>query len=299
MAIYTVNGKTKSEDLGRTYIHEHLHIDLSGVKQDEDAKFDDVEAVITELANSQIQSLVEVTNIGMGRDVETLRRISQTTGVNVIASTGCYKEPFIPAEMYQLSEGEIAEIFIREIEEGMDGTGVKAHIIGEVGTSKNEITPMEMRMLKASILTQLETGHPIFTHTTLGTMALEQLDLFAQYKVDPGKILIGHLDLNCNRDYHLKIADRGCYLGFDTIGKAKYESDDVRIEHIKYLIERGHLDQIVLSQDMTRKSHLKKNGGIGFNYLFEEFIPKAKEHGITDEQLDQMLIHNPRRLLAV
>lgn len=299
MAVFTVTGKINGEDLGNTYIHEHLYLDLSGVKNDDDTRLDDVKGVIAELQNSELDSLVEVTNLGMGRNVETLRYISEQTGVNVIASTGFYKEPFLPEAIYNLDVEEMANILIGEITEGIGETGIKAHVIGEVGTSKNEIRPMELKVLQAGIRAHLETGHPIFTHTTLGTMALEQLDLFATHHVDPGKILIGHMDLNCDRDYHLKVADRGCYLGFDTIGKLRYERDEVRIEHIKYLIARGHLGQIVLSQDMTRKSHLKKCGGIGYNYLYEVFLPQAREQGISEEQLRQMLVDNPRRLLAV
>ncbi len=299
MAIFTVTGKIAAQDLGRTYIHEHLYLDLSRIKNDDDTRFDDVEAVTAELRGSGLDSLVEVTNLGMGRNVEVLRRISEQAEINVIASTGFYKEPFLPEEIYHLDEREMAKILIGEITKGIGSSGIKAHVIGEVGTSKDEIRPMELKVLMASIRAHLETGHPIFTHTTLGTMALEQLDLFAAHSVDPGKILIGHMDLNCNRDYHLQVAQRGCYLGFDTIGKLSYESDEVRIDHIKYLIEQGHGGQIVLSQDMTRKSHLKKYGGIGFNYLQEVFLPQARKNGIKEEDLRQMLVDNPRTLLSV
>ncbi len=299
MTIFTVTGRISAQDLGRTYIHEHLYLDLSRIKNDEDTRFDDVEAVTAELRDSGLDSLVEVTNLGMGRNVEILRRISEQAEINVIASTGFYKEPFLPDEIYHLDEREMAKIIIGEITRGIGSTGIKAHVIGEVGTGKDEIRPMELKVLKASIRAHLETGHPIFTHTTLGTMALEQLDLFAAHNADPGKILIGHMDLNCNRDYHRQVAQSGCYLGFDTIGKLSYESDEVRIDHIKYLIEQGHVEQIVLSQDMTRKSHLKKHGGIGFNYLQEVFLPQAQKKGIKEEHLRQMLVDNPRRLLSV
>ncbi len=299
MAIFTVTGKIAAQDLGKTYIHEHLYLDLSRIKNDDDTRFDDVEAVTAELRGSGLDSLVEVTNLGMGRNVEVLRRISEQAEINVIASTGFYKEPFLPEEIYHLDEREMAKILIGEITKGIGSSGIKAHVIGEVGTSKDEIRPMELKVLMASIRAHLETGHPIFTHTTLGTMALEQLDLFAAHSVDPGKILIGHMDLNYNRDYHLQVAQRGCYLGFDTIGKLSYESDEVRIDHIKYLIEQGHGGQIVLSQDMTRKSHLKKYGGIGFNYLQEVFLPQARKKGIKEEDLRQMLVDNPRTLLSV
>ena len=299
MGISTVNGFINKEDFKKTYIHEHLYIDLSYVKGDEDTNLNDIEAIIDELRNSCIDSIVEVTNMGMGRNVEVLNYIGEKTGINIIPSTGFYKEPFLPKKIYGMDYKDIGKIMIKEITKGIDNTNIRAHVIGEVGTSKNEIKPMELKVLKASIYAHLETGHPIFTHTSLGTMALEQLDLFKKYKVNMSKVLIGHVDLKCNYDYHMQIADSGCYLGFDTIGKNNYEKDEIRIQHIKYLIQRGHLDQIVLSQDMTRKSHLKKYGGIGYNYLTKVFMPKAMSQGITKEQIAQMLIENPKRLLEI
>lgn len=302
MSISTIGGIMRKEQLGKTYIHEHLYVDLSHIKKDNDAKLDDIEDVveeINELKKSGISSIVEVTNRGMGRNIEVLTKIWEETGINIIPSAGYYKEPFFPDEVYNLDYREIAKIITDEIQSGIDDTGVKAHVIGEVGTSKENITETELKVLKAAAYAHLETGHPLFTHTTLGTMALEQLNLFQDYKVDISKVLIGHVDLNCDYDYHLRIADRGCYLGFDTIGKLKYEKDEVRIAHIKNLIDRGHIDQIVIAQDMTRKSHLKKNGGIGYNYISETFIPMAISHGITQGQIDHILIENPKRLLDI
>ena len=302
MSIWTVGGKIDKERLGRTYIHEHLYIDLSRVKKDGDANLDDLESIIAEmkeLKRAGIDSLVEVTNRGMGRNIDVLNNVWNKTGINIIASTGYYKDPFYPEEVYEMDYKELSNIMVDEIRKGLEGSQIKAHVIGEIGSSKDRITDVELKVFKAAIHAHLETGNPIFTHTSLGTMALEQLDLFEKYKVDMSRVLIGHLDLKCDLDYHLRIADRGCYLGFDTIGKVKYEKDEVRISHIRQLIDRGHIDQIVISQDITRKSHLKANGGIGYNYITEVFIPLALSHGISREELDHILIENPKRLLDV
>lgn len=302
MTIRTISGNIDKSQLGRTYVHEHLYIDLSGPKKDLDANLDDIDGVIGEieyLKSIGINTIVEVTNIGMGRDVFKLKKIWEKTGINILVSTGFYKEPFYPDKIYDLDYKQIAKLMIHEVQNGIEDTGIKAHIIGEVGTSKDHITDNELKVLKAAILAHRETGHPIFTHTSLGTMALEQLELFKREKVDLSKVLIGHLDLNCNKDYHLKIADYGCYMGFDTIGKVQYEKDENRIDHIKYLIENGFVDQIVLSQDITRKSHLQKNGGIGYSYLMEKFIPLAISMGIEKEDIDRMMIENPKELLDV
>ncbi|WP_352404386.1 phosphotriesterase family protein [Sporanaerobacter acetigenes] len=300
--IDTISGAIDEEKLGKTYIHEHLCIDLSGVKKDPDANLDDIAGVIEELKHLKslgVDSIVEVSNIGMGRDVLALMKIWEATGINIILSTGFYKEPYYPKDVYDLDYRELSKILIKEIREGIDGTKLKAHVIGEIGTSKDVITENELKVLKAAICAHKETGNPIFTHTSLGTMGLEQLEVFKKYKIDMSKILIGHLDLSCDMDYHLKIAEYGCYLGFDTIGKVKYQKDEVRIQCIKSLIERGYLDQIVLSQDMTRRSHLKKRGGNGYSYLMEKFIPKAKFMGISEAEINCMMVDNPKRLLNV
>lgn len=301
MAINTVNGLIKEEELGKTYIHEHLKIDLSGHKKDLDTRFDDVDAVIEEmkiLKSKGISSLIEVTNRGMGRDIEAMKRIAEESKINVIASTGFYKEPYLPEYVYEMNEKELSKLLIKDIEVGIDDTDIKAHMIGEIGTSKNIITPMERKVFEVSSRAHVETGKPIYTHTTLGTMGLEQIKIFKEYGVDLAKVVIGHLDLNCDLDYHLKIADAGCYLAFDTVGKINYQPEQNRIETIKALISRGHIDQIVLSQDITRKSHLKVNGGIGYSYLLDTFVPKLIENGVNEKQIEHMMKNNPKRLLG-
>ncbi|MTI54332.1 phosphotriesterase family protein [Geosporobacter ferrireducens] len=302
MSITTIHGIISAEDLGKTYIHEHLKIDLSAQKKDQDAKFDDIDAVIGEmktLKGKGIDTIVEVTNRGMGRDIQAMKKIADASGINIIISTGFYKEPYLPQYVYEMEETEISKLLIKDLLEGIEDTNIKAHVIGEIGTSNNVMTPMELKVFRIAARTHLETGRPVSTHTTLGTHALEQLKFFKEFGVDATKVVIGHLDLNCDLDYHLSIADKGCFLAFDTIGKLNYQSDEKRAAHIRDLIHRGHLDQIVLSQDMTRKSHLKANGGIGYSYLVDYFVPKLMDAGITEEQIDVMMIHNPKRFLKI
>lgn len=302
LSITTIKGTVDKSKLGKVYMHEHLSIDLSGVKQDLDTRFDDIDKVIEEmkiLKDKGVGSIVEVTNRGMGRDIEAMKKVTDMTGLHVIASTGFYKEPFLPEYVYKMDEKELAKLLIKDVKEGMDGTDIKAHVIGEVGTSKDKITPMEEKVLTTAALAHTETGNPISTHTTLGTMALEQIQLFKEYGVNLSKVVIGHLDLKCDLDYHLAIADTGCYLAFDTVGKINYQPDEKRIEHIIALMNRGYMEQIVLSEDITRKSHLKVNGGIGYSYLLDNFIPRLMEAGVTEEQIRHMMVYNPSKLLDV
>lgn len=302
MSIETVNGKVSIEELGMTYIHEHLRIDLSKEKKDTDTNFDDIGAVIEEmrtLKSKGVETIVEVTNIGMGRDIDVLKTIALQSGIKVIASTGFYKEPYLPEYVYDMNEKELSKILVDEITSGIEGTGVKAHMIGEIGSSQGTLKPAEGKVFRAAVRAHLETGNPISTHTTLGTAALEQLSLFKEYKLNPSKVVIGHLDLKCDLDYHLRVADTGCFMAFDTIGKTNYETDEKRAYHIKELIDRGHIGQIVLSQDITRKSHLTINGGIGYGHLIDNFIPLLIKIGLGEHHIKQMIISNPRRLLGI
>lgn len=296
--ITTITGQITNP--GKTYIHEHLKINLSGHKKDPDTNFDDIEKVSLELSTLKhdgIETIVDVTNRGMGRDIHAMLQVAETTGLNIIASTGFYKEPFLPDYVYQQSDKELIKVLLEDVEIGIDGTKAKAHVLGEVGTSHNTITPVEERLLKLISQIHCQTGKPIFTHTTLGTMALEQLELLKYWGVDTEKVLVGHLDLSSDLDYHLRVADSGCFLGFDTVGKLNYQPDETRVKIISELIKRGHQDQIVLSQDLTRKSHLKENGGIGYSYLYNNFMPKLIDEGITEHTIEKLLIQNPSKLL--
>lgn len=296
--ITTIMGEVNN--IGKTYIHEHIALDLSSHKKDPDTNYNDIDEIILELKEIKkkgIDTIVEVSNRGMGRDVLAMAEVSKKTGLNIIASTGFYKEPFLPEDYFNSSDKELIKILMEDIEKGIDGTNIRAHVLGEIGTSYKEIKDTEKRLFNIISRVHLETGKPIFTHTTLGTMGLEQIEMLNSNGVDLGKVLIGHMDLNYDLDYHLRIADKGCYLGFDTIGKINYQPDENRIKLIKELVQRGHASQIVMSLDLTRKSHLKKYDGIGYSYLIDRFIPNLINSGISLEIIDKFFIDNPNRLL--
>lgn len=284
---------------GITYMHEHITIDLSGVKKDLDCRLDVMEDTIEEfkaLKKLGVENLVDVTNRGMGRNIEFALKVQEESDINVIFSTGYYKEPFLPEEVYKLSEKELSKIMVEEILYGIDGSGVKAEIIGEVGTSKDTVTPIEKKVIIAAAMTHIETGKPITTHTTLGTSGLEQINIFKEHKVDLDKVIIGHVDLSGDIDYILRLIDKGVYVAFDTIGKINYMPEERRLEMLKEICNRGLSERVVMSVDITRKSHLKQRGGIGYSYLLNSFIPYIKENGISEQHINNMLRNNPQKI---
>ncbi len=287
---------------GYTLMHEHMFIDLSGVKNNLDCRLDCLDETINEmkkLYSKGVRNITEVTNMGMGRDVNYIKKISQESGINFICATGYYKEPFLPDYVKDATMDELAEIMIKDIEIGIDGSDVKAQIIGEIGTSKNEMTDLEKKVFLSAIKAHKKTGVPITTHTTLGTYGLDQIDFFEENGVDLNKVVIGHVDLSGDIDYVLSILKKGAYVEFDTIGKNNYLSDDIRVDMLKVIEEKGYIDRVFLSLDITRKSNMEYMGGIGYSYIFDIFIPKLLEKGLSKESIDKMLYHNPRRFFNV
>lgn len=284
---------------GYTLMHEHVTLDLSGVKKDDDCNlrcFDETVKEFKELYKHGVRNILELTNIGMGRDIDYINKVAKESGINIIKSTGCYKEPFIPQETLSLSIEELANVMIKEITEGIEGTNDKACAIGEIGTSKNEWKDSERRLFDAAIIAHKKTGVPISTHTTLSTLAKEQAEYLVENGVNPKKIIIGHIDLSGDMNAIKEVLNTGVYVGFDTVGKVNYLPEEKRVEFLLELEKEGKLNQVVLSEDLTRKSHLKYKGGIGYSYLFEKFIPMLIEAGMEEQSINQMLIENPKNI---
>ncbi|WP_244183416.1 phosphotriesterase-related protein [Xenorhabdus kozodoii] len=283
---------------GYTYVHEHLHIDLSAAKGNLDCRLDQYDLIVEELRHLYtlgVRNIVEMTNRYMGRNAAFLLDLMRDTHINIIASTGYYKQPFFPAHFRALSVQAIADDMIAEIEIGIDGTELKAGVIAEIGSSLDQITQDEQKVFTAAALAHQATGRPISTHTTLSTMGREQLALLKKCGVSPEYVAIGHCDLKDNLNTIIPLLEEGAWVQFDTIGKNNYYPDTRRLAMLQAIAKRGLLDRVMLSQDITRRSHLKNNGGNGFDYLLTVFVPMLLEAGFSQQQIDQMLRDNPAR----
>lgn len=281
-------------------MHEHLTIDLSATKKDPDCTLDCYEETVKELKDLKqlgVGNIVDVTNIGMGRNAEYADKIEKDTGIHIIHSTGFYKEPFFPELVYDKTVEELSELLENDIENGIDGSKVKAEMIGEIGTSRGTMEPAEQKVFEAAIRAAKKTGRPVYTHTTLGTFAKEQVQFLLERGMKPEKIVIGHIDLSKDYDYIKEILKSGVFVGFDTVGKNNYFPDKNRVEFLIELEKTGLLKQVVLSMDLTRKTHLKFKGGIGYTYLLDTFLPMLREAGMKEETINQMLIYNPKKIL--
>ncbi len=284
-----------------TLMHEHTIIDLSYLKKNDDCNFNNKEQIIKEfktLYQNGVRNIVDVTVMGMKRNPLYVKEVADATKINIILSTGWYQEIFLPEYVANYSIEKLADIMIKEIEVGIDETQIKAKIIGEIASSHNLITDNELKIFKAAIIAHRKTNVLITTHTTLGTMGMEQVAIFKEGKVDLNRVIIGHTDLSGDVAYALKLVKEGVNIGFDTIGKTNYLKDEIRVEMLKKLQDEGFIDKIVLSLDITRKSNLKDQNGIGYMYLLDTFIPMLLAGGVTQDSIEKMMISNPKRLLG-
>ncbi|WP_429072796.1 hypothetical protein [Aeromonas veronii] len=284
---------------GYTYCHEHLYIDLSSQKDDPDCRLDQYSQIKDELIDLRhrgVFNIIEMTNLFMGRNPQFIEDLIKETEMNILLSTGYYIEGFFPETLYHASAQDICNEMVREIEYGIKNSNLKASVIGEIGSSENFFSPTEKKVFQAAAMAHYKTGRPISTHLSMSTMGKEQVSLLKSFSVNLERVTIGHCDLRDNLDDILWLIDQGCYIQFDTIGKNNYYSDKKRTSLLIELSERFLLDRVMLSMDITRRSHLKSNGGLGFCYLMDEFVPNLKAHGINEKQLDQMLRLTPYQL---
>ncbi len=284
---------------GMVYSHEHIPIDLSEVKHNEDCHLDSQDLVIDEfkdLYKKGVRNIIDMTNRGMGRDIPYAQKVAEKSGINIVQCTGFYQDAFLPVEVFRLSVNQLAEGMIKDIQVGIKGTNIKAGVIGEIATTQGKWMSGEEKVFDAAVIAAKETGCPISTHTSIGTLGHEQVNYFQRKHADLSKIVIGHVDLSADSEYVIDMLKSGINVEFDTIGKNNYLADSIRVQMLKDIEAAGYSDQVVMSMDITRKSHLKKNGGNGYAYLLDNFIPQLENAGISDKFINKMMIDNPQRI---
>lgn len=283
---------------GYTWVHEHLHIDLSGFKNNLDCRLDQYDLICQEMKDLRalgVSNIIEMTNRYMGRNPQFMLDLMRDTGINVVACTGYYQDAFFPEHVAARSVEQLAQEMVDEIVIGIDGTELKAGIIAEIGSSEGVITTLEEKVFIAAARAHIETGRPISTHTSFSTMGVEQLVLLQAHGVDLSRVTVGHCDLKDNLDNILRMIELGAYVQFDTIGKNNYYPDEKRIAMLHAIRDRGLLSHVMLSMDITRRSHLKANGGNGYDYLLTTFIPQLRQSGFSQADVDMMLRDNPSK----
>jgi predicted metal-dependent phosphotriesterase family hydrolase len=318
--VRTVSGDIDPSEMGVTYAHDHIYCipQLWKEKGDTDLLLDSPEASQAELelfAKAGGRTIYDATAIDYGRDVGTVKRIADAAGVQVIATAGFNKAIMWPGTMpgkgmtfnqwiASQSRDALARHVVAEVTEGMDGTDIRGGVV-KFGTGYNTMNEAEIKILLAVLDAHKETGAPIHSHTELGTMALEQLDLVKAEGVDPTRLTIAHLDRNPDPWLHRKVAETGAFFSFDGITRVKYYSEDVRTRCILDLVRWGHEDQIMVGGDIARRTMFASygEGGLGMGFILEKwkprFVEEAGEAGFDGEKLvHKFFVENPRRAFA-
>jgi predicted metal-dependent phosphotriesterase family hydrolase len=301
--IRTVCGDIAPEHLGITFYHEHLLTRPPSHVSDPDFLMDSEEVAINEIDLFTAQggrAIVEMTPPDYGRNHYGLQRLSKATGVHIIAVTGRIKEHFSGPLMTEWSVDQLAEQMQTDIEQGMEGSSIRAGVL-KAGSSLNTITVAEERVFRAAARVHHATGAPIATHTESGTMGLEQVALLTAEGVASDRIIIGHIDHKLDWDYHLALLETGVTIGYDQIGKEKYAPDSQRAAFVARVVAAGYSKQLLLSGDIARRSNWQSyqpNGGPGLAHILRTFVPMLRDEGVDDATLEQILVHNPARLLA-
>ena len=238
-----------------------------------------------------IGCIVDAGHPDMGRDVAFLRRISQASGLPIVASAGFYTQPFYPKELSGWSEQKIFDEGMKQVRANPTGA------LGEIG-SWDYITREERKVFRAIGKVHLATNIPIFTHTGIpGKSALEQLDLLEDVGVDPRHVVIGHLG-NLNdptTEIQRAIIRRGAFIGFDRQGGT---GDASVLAMAVSLINAGYSDNLMFASDLSSTREMKQAGGGGYSKTLTVFVPKIKAAGVSDEVLHKIMYDNPRRFLA-
>jgi phosphotriesterase-related protein len=239
-----------------------------------------------------IACLVDGGHPDMGRDINFLRKISEKSGMPIVAGAGFYTQPFYPKELSSWSEEQVFQAIMKQV--NADPIGA----LGEIG-SWDFITKDERKVFRAVGRVHVATNIPIFTHTGIpGKSALEQLDILEDAGVDPRRVVIGHLGnlVDANTEIQRAIIRRGAFIGFDRQGGA---SDDQVVPMVIALIDAGYGANLMFSSDLSSPREIRRNNpNGGYSKTLTQFVPKIKKAGASEEVLHQIMVDNPRRFLA-
>ena len=340
--VQTVLGPVPPSELGPTTTHEHLYVDISFLfrpaqyspsRELEDAPVTlehlgwirrnyysnhsnlhlmDVDTTIREVRMYRDVgggAIVDATTAGIGRDPALLARVSRESGVHIVMGAGFYVDAVHPEGMDERSVEDLALEIAVDLTEGVDGTGIKAGIIGEVGCGW-PLTPNERKSLAAAAMAQRETGAAILIHPGRNPGApAEILELLARSGADLSRVIMGHLDRTVFEfDTLLSIAESGCYLEWDLFGnEGSYypqaaldmPSDAQRLDFIRRIADAGYCDRVVMGQDIFTKHRLVTYGGHGYGHILENIVPTMRRKGFSEDEIRAITEDNPATILAL
>jgi phosphotriesterase-related protein len=320
----TVSGPVDAERLGRTLVHEHLVISWPGEEFERIRRYTREEIIaravdkMAELTDAGFQTFVDPCPIELGRDPELYAEVAQRSGMHVVCTTGFYTEFMgmgLPSYWRARDPEEIAEFYLSELRDGIGSTGIRPGAIK--AATGVEVTVAERRMLIGAAFTQRDSGVAIITHTEQSTNGWLQQEVFAEHGADLSRVLVGHQDEQADVAEIRKLAERGTFVGMDRIGHQILAPEVRRADHVAALVKEGFVRNVCLSQDHICAFTAPRRGywvppeqralreavdwelsNRPYTYLVTDFIPLLHERGVSAEDVETMLVDNPRRLLT-
>ncbi|MEE2680122.1 MAG: phosphotriesterase-related protein [Actinomycetota bacterium] len=312
--VETATGPIEAAELGRVLMHEHVFVISTEIQQnypqewgEEQERIDDAVDRLAELKNSGIDTIVDPTAIGLGRYIPRIQAVANRIDLRIVCATGLYTFNELPHYYRRRSLANTDALtthFVQDIVDGFAATGVKAGVI-KCATDKPGLTPDVERVLRACAQAHRETGCPITTHTNAETKrGLDQQRIFSEEGVDLTRVVIGHCGDTQDLDYLQRLIDAGSILGMDRFGIDGYLTTEQRVEVVAELCRRGHADQLVLSHDAScyidwieGEVPLAPLPNWHYLHISEDVIPALLDAGVTDAQIETMLVDTPKRFL--
>jgi phosphotriesterase-related protein len=317
--VETARGPIPADDLGRVLAHEHVFVLSPEILQnypevwgDEDERVNDAIRRLTELKQAGIDTIIDPTALGLGRYVPRVARIAQQLELNIVVATGLYTFDVVPHFFGARLPGTgpdgsdpMVNMFVQDIVEGIGGSGVKAGVI-KCATDIPGVTKDVERVLRACAQTHRKTGVPLTTHTNAAMKrGLEQQRIFKEEGVDLERVVIGHCGDTDDLDYLLEVMSYGSILGMDRFGIDALLTTEKRVATVAELCKQGHADQMVLSHDCSCfldwiPGELPPAQMPNWTYLHisKDVLPMLRAAGVTETQIDEMLIQTPKRFLT-
>jgi phosphotriesterase-related protein len=314
-SVETVRGPVELDRLGPTLMHEHVFVlDPEALANyghvwgelfwDEETRVADAIEKLRRLRDGGIETVVDPTVLGLGRDVRRLQRVNAEVDLNVVVATGVYAFLELPGFLAYRSDDAVVEIFVREIREGIDDTGVKAAFL-KCAVEHHGLVGDVPRILSLVAAASVETGAPVMVHTNAtARTGLLALDALTAAGVDPTRIVIAHAGDSNDLDYLRALADAGASLGCDRFSIEHFNPDANRIETLVALLEAGYGDRIHLGHDAACfydfmvGNPFFANERPDYLHISNRILPALRERGVTEEQIEQLLVENPQRFFA-
>jgi phosphotriesterase-related protein len=301
--LITTLGPKRADELGTILPHEHVFVDLRTPDTPGFAEADAADVValmVPEIEKARalgVTALVECTPVGVGRRADLDRAVSEAAVFPIVVPTGIYREPWVPGWALKASEDEIADWMLRELNEGIEESGVRAGWI-KLSAGDDGITDTEKKILGAGARAGRATGAVIGSHTIKGKVVMDQLDIVEKAGYTAERFISIHTQAEHDFAMHLAVARRGAWIEYDGIGGWGEDEDYVR--NINRVLDAGFGDRLLLSHDRGWFDPAQPGGGTPkpYTYLFEVFLPKLRESGVDEATIAKLTRDNPFRAFA-